>query len=57
MNRTWKPYCSVPLQDRIDKLKAVEFREDLTVNEKEDLKASISKAIDDHVKSWRGYVY
>ena len=57
MNRTWKPYSSVPLQDRIDKLKAVEFRDDLTVNEKEDLKASISKAIDDHVKSWRRYVY
>jgi len=57
MNRTWKPYSSVPLQDRIDKLKAVEFRDDLTVNEKEDLKASISKAINDHVKSWRGYVY
>tara|TARA_R110002033_G_scaffold8608_1_gene29257 strand:- start:682 stop:855 length:174 start_codon:yes stop_codon:yes gene_type:complete len=57
MNRTWKPYSSVPLQDRIDKLKAVEFREDLTTEEKEDLKASISKAIDDHVKSWRRYVY
>ena len=57
MNRTWKPYCSVPLQDRIDKLKAVEFREDLTTEEKEDLKASISKAIDDHVKSWQRYVY
>ena len=57
MHRTWKPYSSVPLQDRIDKLKAVEFREDLTVNEKEDLKASISKAIDDHVKSWQRYVY
>lgn len=57
MNRTWKPYSSVPLQDRIDKLKAVEFREDLTTEEKEDLKASISKAIDDHVKSWQRYVY
>ena len=57
MNRTWKPYSSVPLQDRIDKLKAVELRDDLTAKEKEDLKASISKAIDDHVKSWRRYVY
>ena len=57
MNRTWKPNCSVPLQDRIDKLKAVEFRDDLTAKEKEDLKASISKAIDNHMKSWRRYVY
>ena len=57
MNRTWKPYSCISLQDEIDRRKAVEFREDLTPKEKEDLKASISKAIDDHVKSWRGYVY
>ena len=57
MNRTWKPYSCISLKDRIDKLKAVDFLDDLTVKEKEDLKASISKAIDDHVKSWRRYVY
>ena len=57
MNRTWKPYSCISLQDRIDKLKAVDFLDDLTAKEKEDLKASISKAIDDHVKSWQRYVY
>ena len=57
MNRMWKPYVCISLQDRIDKLKAVDFLDDLTAKEKEDLKASISKAIDDHVKSWRRYVY
>ena len=57
MNRTWKPYSCISLQDRIDKLKAVDFLNDLTAKEKEDLKASISKAIDDHVKSWQRYVY
>ena len=57
MNRTWKPYVCISLKDRIDKLKAVDFLDDLTAKEKEDLKASISKAIDDHVKSWQRYVY
>ena len=57
MNRTWKPYVCISLKDRIDKLNAVDFLDDLTAKEKEDLKASISKAIDDHVKSWRRYVY
>jgi len=57
MNRTWKPYSCISLQDEIDRRKAVEFREDLTPKEKEDLEASISKAIDNHMKSWRRYVY